>query len=95
MQTSDVCNSGWRQRRFNSGACCWQQASIAIQLKITLLEQGPAPEPTAPLLQRVSALNQASKRLLSALRRLARLNGQSGLSADGRVGSRQFCPHSV
>lgn len=36
-------------------------------LKITVLEQGPAPEPQAPTLQRVSALNLASERLLQKL----------------------------
>lgn len=38
-----------------------------LPLKIAVLDKGPAPELVTPSLQRVSALNQASKRLLSQL----------------------------
>lgn len=38
-----------------------------LPLKIVLLDKGPAPGPAVPSLKRVSALNQASKRVLSQL----------------------------
>jgi len=66
MQTSDVLIVGGGSAGLTL-ALLLATGEHSQQLKITLLEQGPAPEPTAPLLQRVSALNQASKRLLSAL----------------------------
>ena len=38
-----------------------------LDLSVTLIEQGPEPEPTEPQFQRVSALNLASQRLLQQL----------------------------
>ncbi|WP_333796957.1 FAD-dependent monooxygenase [Rheinheimera sp.] len=66
MQTSDVLIVGGGSAGLTL-ALLLASGDYSQQLKITLLEQGQAPEPAPATLLRVSALNLASQRLLTAL----------------------------
>ena len=66
MQTSDVLIAGGGSAGLTL-ALLLASGDYSQQLKITLLEQGQAPEPAPATLLRVSALNLASQRLLTAL----------------------------
>ncbi|MCT6700339.1 FAD-dependent monooxygenase [Rheinheimera sp. 4Y26] len=66
MQTSDVLIAGGGSAGLTL-ALLLASGDYSQKLKITLLEQGPAPEPAPATLLRVSALNLASQRLLTAL----------------------------
>ncbi len=66
MQTSDVIIVGAGSAGLTL-ALLLAQAEHSSALSITVLDQGPAPVPGSPTLQRVSALNLAAERLLSKL----------------------------
>lgn len=66
MQTSDVIIVGAGSAGLTL-ALLLAQAEHSSALSITVLDQGPAPVPGNPTLQRVSALNLAAERVLSKL----------------------------